>query len=409
MLERPRRLLRHYWQPVGLSEEMPPNAAPKPMRVLGEDLVLFRDDEGKLGLLGLSCPHRRCDLSYGRIESGGLRCIYHGWLFHRDGRCLEQPGEGFDSTFKDKVRNMAYTCHEANGLIWAYMGEGVPPPIPQFPFMSAPAERVWVTKVWNECNYLQGNEGNVDPQHLSFLHRMFLPHELIGESRIMYAIDVAPRLLVEETDFGVRTYAVRDTKENSSYVRISNVIMPNGSAFDGIPIHDPTLRQPTPNVGYQAHWHVPVDDTHHWKFVIVHCYDEPLDIAYIDRMIKDGLDENYHGKRNAANRYLQNRTEMNTFAYAGLGLNFQDHDRMAIESLGPILDRSQERLGNTDRAVIVLRQQMLQAIDDIQHGREPLMNTRDGSNPVADLVVCSAKIPKDRPISRFWESVKVPT
>jgi phenylpropionate dioxygenase-like ring-hydroxylating dioxygenase large terminal subunit len=396
-------LMRRYWQPAGLSEEIPPNSAPKPVRILGEDLVLFRDDRGEPGLMGILCPHRRCDLSYGRIEHGGLRCIYHGWLFARDGRCLEQPGEGPESTFKDKVRNTAYPCHEANGIIWTYMGDGTSPQLPAFPFLSAPSDRVWVTKVWNECNYLQGSEGNVDPQHLSFLHRMFLPHEFVGESRIMYTIDVAPRLLVEETGFGLRAYAVRDTDENTNYVRISNFVMPNGSLFDGVPIFDPLKQAPAPNLGYQAHWHVPIDDTHHWKYVIVHGYEHELERAYLDRTIKEGLDEQYRGSRTAENRYLQDRGEMNTRAYAGLGLNFQDHDRMAIESLGPILDRSQERLGTTDRPVIAMRRQMLEAIDDVQQGRAPLLSA-GGEEPVRDLVVCSEKIPKKRPISHFWES-----
>ena len=108
-------LLRRYWQPVALAAELPPGGAPLPVRVLSEDLVLFRDEADRLGLLGLHCPHRGCDLSYGRIEDGGLRCLYHGWLFDIGGRCLEQPGEPAGSTFKDRVRQRAYPVQEAGG------------------------------------------------------------------------------------------------------------------------------------------------------------------------------------------------------------------------------------------------------------------------------------------------------
>ena len=121
-------LLRRYWQPVGLSEEIHVDSAPKPVRILSENLVLYRDEHGSAGLLGLHCPHRGVDLSYGRIEDGGLRCLYHGWLFARDGRCLEQPGEPAGSTFKDRIRHTAYPTHEANGLIFAYFGPGELPP-----------------------------------------------------------------------------------------------------------------------------------------------------------------------------------------------------------------------------------------------------------------------------------------
>lgn len=396
-------LLRRYWQPVGLSEEIPERSAPKPVRILSEELVLFRDEHGDPALLGLRCPHRGVDLSYGRIEHGGLRCLYHGWLFAKDGRCLAQPGEPEGSTFKDRLRHTAYPCREANGLIFAYMGPGEPPPLPKFPFLEAPGERVWCTKMWNACNYLQGNEGNVDPQHLSFLHRFFDPTEQFRDSRVIMGGDVAPRLVVEETAFGLRAYAVRNASDDEVYVRISNFVMPNGSTFDGVPLTDPRLGPPQPNAGYQAHWHVPVDDEHHYKYIVVQSYEEPLDHAFFDRSIKGDMDANYARPRSAANRYLQNREEMETHTYTGMGANFQDHDRFAIESEGAIFDRSTEHLGATDAPVIVMRKQMLKAIADVQAGRDPLMIVRDGSvDPVAELVVRSQRWPKGADVRGFW-------
>jgi phthalate 4,5-dioxygenase oxygenase subunit len=285
------------------------------------------------------------------------------------------------------------------------MGPGEPPPVPRFPFLETAGDRVWCTKLWNECNYLQGNEGNVDPQHLSFLHRFFDPEEQFRDSRIIMGVDVAPRLIVEPSPFGLRAYAVRNASDDEVYVRISNFVMPNGSAFDGIPFADPKIRKPLANEGYQCHWHVPIDDTHHYKFVIVERYDEAIDRAYCDEIVKGEVDEKYARPRSAANRYLQDRAEMTTRTYAGLGYNFQDQDRFAIESEGPIFDRSTELLGATDAPVVVMRRQMLEAIADIQAGRDPLMIVRDpNENPVAELVVRSQRLPKDAEVPGFWKS-----
>src|SRR5918996_4744741 len=110
-------LMRRYWQPAALSEELPPGGAPLPVTLFGEELVLFRDDQGRIGLIGLHCSHRGADLSYGRLEDGGLRCIYHGWLYDRTGRCLEQPGEPEGSTFHERIRQTAYPCREVAGVI----------------------------------------------------------------------------------------------------------------------------------------------------------------------------------------------------------------------------------------------------------------------------------------------------
>src|SRR5881409_4385114 len=144
-------LLRRYWQPAALVEELPVGAAPLPVRLLGEDLVLFRDDEGRVGLLGIHCSHRGADLSYGRVEDGGLRCIYHGWLYDVAGRCLEQPGEPAGSTFHERIRQTSYPCREAGGLILAYMGPGEPPLLPPYDFLQAPEERRFASKDVREC------------------------------------------------------------------------------------------------------------------------------------------------------------------------------------------------------------------------------------------------------------------
>src|SRR5438045_387096 len=145
---------------------------------MSEDLVLFRDDAGEIGLLGIHCSHRGADLSYGRLEDGGLRCIYHGWLYDRTGRCLEQPGEPSPPPqpspargegarpFHERIRHTAYPCQEVAGLIFAYLGPGEPPLLPPYEFLTAPEDHRFTTKTLKECNFLQASEGNIDPQHL---------------------------------------------------------------------------------------------------------------------------------------------------------------------------------------------------------------------------------------------------
>jgi len=157
-------LMRRYWLPAALSEELPQGGAPLPVRLLGEDLVLFRDDRGRPGLLGLHCSHRGADLSYGRVEDGGLRCIYHGWLYDIVGRCLDQPGEPGGGEHRDSIRHPAYPCEERAGVVFTYMGPGNPHLFPNYEFLVAPDDRVFAIKLFSECNYWQGNEGDTDLQ-----------------------------------------------------------------------------------------------------------------------------------------------------------------------------------------------------------------------------------------------------
>src|SRR6267143_2302916 len=166
------RLLRGYWQPIATAEEMPIGGAPMPVRVMSEDLVLFRDDSDRLGLIGQYCPHRGTDLSYGRVEDGGLRCLYHGWLFDINGKCLDQPAEPTDKKFCHKVRHASYPVQEKGGVIWTYMGEGVPPLIPNFQFLTAPEPNRIAFRTILKCNWLQGLESSTDPAHTTYLHRI---------------------------------------------------------------------------------------------------------------------------------------------------------------------------------------------------------------------------------------------
>ena len=159
--------------PAALSSELPAgDCAPVRVRLLGERLVAFRDSSGNIGLVDEYCAHRRASLFLGRNEENGLRCVYHGWKYDRNGNCLETPTEPAGSNFKDKIHIQAYPTLEMGGLVWAYLGpkEKTPPP-PKFEFTQVPELHRYMTKTWEECNWLQALEGAIDSQHASFLHR----------------------------------------------------------------------------------------------------------------------------------------------------------------------------------------------------------------------------------------------
>jgi phthalate 4,5-dioxygenase len=398
-------LLRSYWQPVALAEELPDRGVPIPVRILGEDLVLYRDEEGELGLLGLHCSHRRADLSYGRVEDGGLRCLYHGWLFDRQGHCIEQPCEPPDQRFCEKVRHPAYPCHERAGIIFAYMGNGEPPLFPAYEPFIAPRDHVLVTKIFHECNYFQANEGNLDPSHVSYLHRQAnVPENLKRtvkgtEGKLplaLYEADMAPRIDVEETNFGVRIFSIRSTHEQRTFFRVTNFILPNMATIPG----------PMSGDGYNLYWHVPIDDTHHWRYDVVFRRSAPLEERDIRRNqeILDELDPGYRPKRNRANRYLQDRESMKTWSFSGMGRIFNVQNTAIVEGAGAIVDRSREFLGPSDKALIMARRQVLKAIRDVQNGREAPNILRTGAaNHYPDLTVISEVIDGNLDWRKHWK------
>ena len=381
-------LMRRYWQPAALAEELLPGGPPLPIRLLGEDLVLFRDEGGHPGLLGLHCSHRGADLSYGRLEAGGLRCIYHGWLYDVHGRCLEQPGEPAGSTFHERIHHPAYPCREVGGLILTYLGPGEPPLVPAYDFLTAPDDRRFNTRVFQDCNYLQGNEGNIDPTHHSFLHLRLGAEDDTRWS--FYTLDRAPILDAEETDFGVRVYAVRRVPGDRHYVKVSNFVLPNLSAITG------------DRDGYSVNWHVPIDDIHHWKYNVTF-----RRWGQLDHRARAGgrspMTADYRLIRNKANRYQQDRDEMASRTFSGLGFDFQAQDTCVTEGAGPVQDRSQEHLGYVDTAIIAARRMLLRAIRDVQEGREPPHVVRDAArNDFSHIVARKEVLPRTAEWRNFW-------
>ncbi len=247
-------LFRRYWVPAGISDEV--SDVPKPVRLLGEDLELFRDDDGTPGLLGLQCPHRLSSLEYGRVECGGLRCIYHGWLFDVNGACLEQPGEPAGSTFVDAVRHTAYPCRDHGGLVFTYMGPGEPPLLPNFDILARQdgTRRIAMDWMVHPCNYLQLVENNMDPIHTAVLHA----DREIGQNSLFGNMPL--ELDFEETEVGLRYRAVRPGPQpDTHYIRQVNSMMPFILGFGGGKHADhPEL----PEFGGSLRWQIPMDDTH---------------------------------------------------------------------------------------------------------------------------------------------------
>ncbi|MDP9792224.1 phenylpropionate dioxygenase-like ring-hydroxylating dioxygenase large terminal subunit [Catenuloplanes nepalensis] len=365
------RLLRAYWQPAALVSEMTPDRQVKPVRLLGEDLVLFRKPDNSWALVGRFCAHRGVDLAFARHEEGGLRCLYHGWLYGADGQCKEQPAEPAHSRFAERIRIPAYPCVEKNGIVFAYLGEGDPPPFPWYDAFQAPDEYTFAFKGLWECNWLQGLEGGIDPSHVSFLHRFIDedPREVYGQqfSEIVEGTgqklsklvgdSYRPDIEVEEAEHGLRVYALRQLTEDIKHVRITNLVFPNAFV---VPFG-------TSKVFIQ--WHVPIDDHHHYWYMIWYDFAERTDR---DTLLQQRLTEvslpDYRPLRNRTNNWGYDPGEQRDLTYTGMGLDINVHDQWAVESMGAIQDRTTERLGVSDRAVTANRRMLLRAIDAFEQG-----------------------------------------
>jgi nitrite reductase/ring-hydroxylating ferredoxin subunit len=391
-------LMRRYWQPAALVDELD---GPRPVvrvRLLGEQFVLFRDERGGFGLLDRHCAHRGADLAFGRCEDGGLRCPFHGWLFDASGACLEQPAEPVDSTYHLKVRQPAYPCVARNGIVWAYLGPDAPPPFPAFDCFAAPESHTFAFKGLISCNWLQALEVGIDPAHASYLHRFFEDEDLDGAygrqfrgatigadipmTRLLREF-ARPRIEVEPTSFGLRIAALREITAEAMHLRVTNMVMPHGFVI-------PMSREMT-----ISQWHVPVDDTHCYWYAIFTSFAAPVDRGRMREQRLQLYDlPDYVSHKNASNDYGFDPYEQAVRTYTGMGDDINVHDQWAVESMGPIQDRTREHLATSDRAIIAARRLLFRAIDDVAAGRAPPLTegaagergpgTIDVIGPVAD-------------------------
>jgi phthalate 4,5-dioxygenase len=367
-------LFRRYWLPALMSSELPKaDGPPHRLRLLGEDLIAFRDSSGRVGIVDAYCPHRRAPMFFGRNEESGLRCVYHGWKFAPDGTCVDMPSEPPDSIFKSKVRIGAYPTWEGGDVIWIYMGPAeLQPAYPDYEWVRAPASHRRVSKTFEDANYLQALEGGLDTAHSSFAH-----NEKIGDKNWIRNRDGAPRLDVMRTDFGYTYVSTRDLGDDGSYVRVYQYVMPAQALRGGVTSFTGTGRAELPRL--DGHIWVPIDDNTTWVWNMVWSYDEhsPLsdewhrrDEAFFGRGIDDLIPGTFRLKKNLENDYHIDRQMQKTKNFTGIGgINTQD---MALqEGMGSIVDRSQEHLGTSDKAIIACRQLLLEAIAGVERGVSP--------------------------------------
>ena len=363
------RVLRQYWMPAALSDELATNRPVTPVTLLGESLVLFRDQSGAIGLIARHCPHRGADLCKGRLENNGLRCAFHGWHFDVTGQCVEQPAEPEGSTTHERIKTTAYPVIENNGIIWAYMGAGNPPDFPALDGFTAPVSHVFAFKGLWECNWLQALEVGIDPAHASFLHR-FLQDEDARDSYGKQFRDTAvgtdmpmtqilreyprPEIIAEDTDYGMRLLSLRRLNNGNTHVRVTNLVFPCAITI-------PMSREMT-----ITQWHVPIDDNRCYWYSMFTSFGAPVDKKKMraQRLAEHRLPD-YAPLKNARNDYGYNAEEQDTLTYTGMGLDINVHDALAVESMGAIQDRRAEHLGKADVGIIAYRRKLRAAIAEM--------------------------------------------
>lgn len=387
------QVMRQHWLPACMIEEVAEaDGAPVRARLLGVDLVVFRDTKGRVGVLDEKCPHRGASLVFGRNEDCGLRCLYHGWKFGVDGEIQEMASEPADSRMRN-LRARAYPAEEAGGFVWVWMGDvdNVRPFQPPA-WAPSPTTRTSIVKMHAACNWAQVLEGSIDSAHSSSLHSTNMPTaEVEGStatetSWLRPSNDKAPKLEVEVTDYGFHYAAIRRPirdAETHAYIRTTVFIAPF------------TVLIP-PNDQYNlAQMLVPIDDVNCMFYWVA--WHETKGIGqdawrkFCAAEVGPDLEADFTKKRNLANNFQQDRAAMKAGDFTGIqGIPGQD---MAMwESMGPIADRSEDHLGSSDVAIIQFRRQMVAAAKACAAG-EPAIGTRSTSRTV-DLASFEGVVPR---------------
>jgi len=377
-------LMRRHWVPVALVEEVAePDGTPVEARVFGEDLVVWRDSEGRVGVMDRRCPHRRASLAYGRNEDGGLRCLYHGWKFDVHGRVLEMSSEPGASGLADKVEHLAYPVEEWGGFVWAWMGpKGEAPPFAPPPFAPSADTRVSIAKVVLPCNWAQVLEGAIDSAHSSSLHSSdMVPARVDGAKATASAwlrpsTDKSPRLQVQRTSYGFRYAAIRRPIQNAAshdYIRQTVFVAPW------------TVLIPPNNLYNVANLNVPIDDTHTAFYFIAWgdaagTPETETWRRFLRQTVGIDLDDRYRPLRTEENRFWQDRQAMKAGNFTGIS-GFPNQDVAMWVSMGPIADRSRERLGASDLAIVEFRKQMVEAVRAFASGGRAIGTGEDRIPP----------------------------
>ena len=392
-------LMRRYWQPAALLDEFDPLLDPrmaqrpiKALRLLGQDLVLFRDGQGRFGLLDRDCPHRGADLAFARHEPEGIRCPFHGWKFAVDGRCLETPAEPIGSTLCQRVRQRSYPVRVQSGVIFAYLGPetgpgSTAPELPAFDCFAAPSTHSFAFKGLWQCNWLQAFEVGIDPAHPSFLHRYLEDEALetsdgktfgrqfraasVGEvdgqrwplTRVMREF-CSPEIRHEEIAPGLtRLTTLRLMNDQLTHVRVTNAVFPHTFV---IPLSETvTITQ----------MHVPVDDTHTYWVSFFTSFGVPLDKETMRQQRLAGVAlPDYLPRHGRHDDWAFDPEQQRTRTYLGMGEeDINRHDQWAVESMGAIQNRTREHLGTSDKVIMANRRVLLKAIETVAAGGDPPM------------------------------------
>jgi len=380
--------LRCHWHPVALSEEVAkPDCAPIRLKVMGEDLLLFRDSKGKTGLIEPFCAHRGADLFFGRNEECGIRCIYHGWKYDIHGNCIDMPNVPKDAAYHGKIKIKAYPTQEFADMVWAYMGppDIQPFEVPQLEAGLVPPSHRYVTKRLVECNWTHSMEGALDTAHFSFLH-MPAPafrkddssNIAADESRIRWLRnDPAPRFKIIDHEVGFLIGGARNADPGDHYWRLTQYMLPTHSITPSA----------MPNETYYGYSWVPIDDHGCWMYVYAWHPDQAISDEERKKYIKGGygqfaeLGPGYVPLRNRSNSYLMSREEQKTISFTGIR-GIAEQDQMAQESQGYMIDRTKENLSPTDVGIIRFRKLLLQEAKAFAAGKNP-----DSPNKAKDYCV----------------------
>jgi 5,5'-dehydrodivanillate O-demethylase len=345
-------LLRCYWHPVGIVRELTDEKPVKFVRILGEDLVLFRDKKDRVGLIADRCAHRGASLSYGRVEEKGISCAYHGWLYDVEGNILETPPEPEQSKFRLTVKHKAYPVHKLGGLYWTYMGPAPAPVIPKYDVWARKDGRHWIRVLPRlDCNWLQAMENSVDTTHLHILHQELITRGLTVRGTTRGSIDDLEKFEFYQVPYGIMKRRVFTDGE----VEEHPVIFPN------------LLRQSN-----RTQIRVPIDDTHTW---ICYLHFVPTDDGSLVDESDDAVPVEYKPPFKTPPDAL--------YPFARFHMDDVDgQDFMAWETQGPIADRTQERLAASDRGVTMLREMLKAEIEKVQRGIDPMNVIRNPDHPI---------------------------
>jgi nitrite reductase/ring-hydroxylating ferredoxin subunit len=368
---------RRYWQPVALSCELAEQDGPPiRLKVMGEELVAFRDTQGRVGLIEPHCAHRGANLFFGRNEECGIRCIYHGWKYDVEGLCVEMPNVPAGSAYHGKVAIKAYPTQEFGEMVWAYLGprERMAETVPQLEVGLLPASHRYVTKRLIECNWAHSFEGALDTAHFSFLH-MPAPKVVSNANSAVHADedrmrwlrnDPMPEFTILEHEVGFVIGGARKADGDALYWRITQFMLPAHAVAPNA----------MPGEIYYGYTWVPIDDESCWVYVYGWTPDRPLTADERARLDKGGygqmaeLGPGYVSVRNRANDYLIDRDEQKHRSFTGVK-GVAEQDQMAQESQGTIVDRTREHLTPTDIAIVRFRRLVLEEANALRAGKEP--------------------------------------